>query len=115
MDEDCHADPPENTLPAAEQACIRIVRLVVWGMYCPGCGTRIHGRLAAVKGVLEVYVDHTIGIVEVVFNSNLTTTVALIDAVVRAGDDGRHTFGASVSNTLLSGTCLQNWRQRNIH
>jgi copper chaperone CopZ len=115
MDEDCHADPPEKTPPTDEQACIRMTRLVVWGMYCPGCGTRIHRRLVAVKGVLEVYVDHAVGMVEVVFNSNLTTTAALVDAVVRAGGDGRHTFGATVSNTLLSGTCLQNWQQKNIH
>lgn len=115
MEEDCHADPPERSPRTDEPACIRIVRLVVWGMYCPGCGTRIHGRLVAVKGVLEVRVDHTVGMVEVVFNSSLTTTAALIDAVVRAGGDGRHMFGATVSNTLQSGTCLQNWQQRNIH
>jgi copper chaperone CopZ len=107
MDEDCHADPPEKAPPTDEQACIRITRLVVWGMYCPGCGTRIHGRLVAVKGVLEVYVDHAVGMVEVVFNSNLTTTAALIEAVVRAGGDGRHTFGATVSDILPSGMCHQ--------
>lgn len=117
MEEDCHAAPPERIPPTDEQACIRIVRLVVWGMYCPGCGTRIHGRLVAVKGVLEVQVDHTIGMVEVAFNSDLTNISALINAVVRAGGDGRHTFGATVSQTPLPDRCqrVQNWRHGNIH
>jgi copper chaperone CopZ len=107
MDEGCHADPPEETSLANEQACIRIARLVVWGMYCPNCGTRIHSRLIAVNGVIEVRVDHTVGMVEVVFDSRLTNISALIDAVVRAGGDGRHTFGATVSHIPLSGMCHQ--------
>ncbi len=117
MAEDCHADPLAKTPPTDEQACIRIVRLVVWGMYCPNCGTRIHRSLVAVEGVIEVHVDHTVGMVEVAFNSDLTNISALIDAVVRAGGDGRHTFGATVSHTPLSGMCqrLQNWRQRYVH
>ena len=115
MTQDDRVEPPQYTLSTDVHNIIRVTRLVVWGMYCPGCGARIHSRLVAVKGVLEVYVDHAVGMVEVVFNSNLTTTAALIDAVVRAGDDGRHTFGATVSNTLLSDTFLQDWRQRNIH
>jgi copper chaperone CopZ len=114
MDEDGHADPPEKTQPTDEQAGIRIARLVVWGMYCPNCGTRIHSSLLAVKGVLEVHVDHTVGMVEAAFNSDLTNIPALIDAVVRAGGDGRHTFGATISHTPLSGMCqrVQNWLGR---
>ncbi|CAG0984441.1 hypothetical protein ANRL4_02079 [Anaerolineae bacterium] len=116
MQEDCHSDPPKKSPPTDEQACIRITRLVVWGMYCPGCGARIHSYLVAVQGVLEVHVDHTVGMVEVAFNSHLTNISALINAVVRAGGDGQHTFGAAVSQTLLPGRCqgIQNWHQRNV-
>ncbi len=114
MDEDGHADLPEETPLTNEHECIRITRLVVWGMYCPNCATRIHRSLVAVEGVIEVHVDHTVGMAEVVFNSNLTAIPALIDAVVRAGGDGRHTFGATISHTPLSGMCqrVQNWLQR---
>ena len=114
MDEDGHADPPEKTQPTDEQACIRITRLVVWGMYCPNCATRIHRCLVALNGVIEAQVDHTVGMVEVAFNSDLTNISALINAVVRAGGDGRHTFGATVSHTPLSGRCqrVQNWPGR---
>lgn len=117
MDEDGYADPPEQTPPNDDQACLRITRLVVWGMYCPNCATRVHCSLVALNGVIEAHVDHTVGMVEVVFNSNLTTTAALINAVVRAGGDGRHEFGATVTHTPLSGLCqrAQNWLKGNAH
>jgi hypothetical protein len=89
MDEDCHADPPEKTPPTDEQACIRMTRLVVWGMYCPGCGTRIHRRLVAVKGVLEVYVDHA-----VIMNEG-----DAVRKMIPPGDD--HALGWRITSSLV--------------
>ncbi len=96
-------DSGEETPRAEIQRCVRTTRLVVWGMVCPNCATRIHGYLIACVGVMEVHADHTVGMVQVVYNADLITIPDLINAVVRAGSDGWHTYGASVSHVLPSG------------
>ena len=112
--EDDHTDVPEGTPPTDPDECIRIARLVVWGMYCPNCATRIHRSLIALKGIIEVRADHTIGTVEVVFDSRLATVPEMISAVKRAGGDGRHEFGAAVTHLPFSGlpSQTQSWLRR---
>ena len=114
MIEDDHADVHDETPPTDPDGCIRITRLVVWGMYCPNCATRIHRSLVALKGVLEVRADHTVGVVEVVFDSRLTCVPEMINAERRAGGDGRHEFGAVATHIPFSGLPLQTqgWLRR---
>lgn len=93
-----------------EQRCVRATRLVVWGMVCPNCATRIHGCLAALAGVVEVQVDHNVGMAYVTYDVTLTTVPALIDAVCRAGSDGWHRYGATETEVPCS--CLRRHTQR---
>jgi copper chaperone CopZ len=61
-------------------------------MGCPNCAARVRNSLISLKGVVDAEVDHTIGMAEVVFNPSLTAIPALIEAVARAGGDGRHEY-----------------------
>ena len=94
MDENCHVEPLQKTATAEEQQTTTSALLAVWGMGCPNCAARVRNSLLSLKGVVDAEVDHTIGMAEVVFNPNLTTTPALIEAVARAGGDGRHEYRA---------------------
>jgi copper chaperone CopZ len=69
-------------------------RLAVWGMNCPNCAARVRNRLIAVNGVVEAQVDYMSGIARVLFNPELVTPPALVEAVVRAGGDGQHEYVA---------------------
>ena len=94
MNSNCHVDAIQKTATAEEQQTITSALLAVQGMGCPNCAARVRNSLLSLKGVVDAEVDHTIGMAEVVFNPNLTTTPALIEAVARAGGDGRHEYRA---------------------
>ncbi len=94
MDENCHVDPIQKTATSDEQQTVTTALLAVWGMGCPNCAARVRNSLIALTGVVEAYVDHTAGMAQVNFNPNLTNLPALVEAVARAGDDGRHEYRA---------------------
>ncbi|HEY4721048.1 MAG TPA: heavy-metal-associated domain-containing protein, partial [Anaerolineae bacterium] len=93
--------------PSDEQERIRLTRLRVSGMYCPICATRIHSSLVALDGVLNAQVNHLVGVVDVIFDSNSTSVPALIRAVIQAGDDNRYTYRATIA-TLAQPNRLSN-------
>ena len=94
MDENCHVELLQKTATAEEQQTTTSALLAVWGMGCPNCAARVRNSLLALHGVINAEVDHTIGMAEVVFNPSLTAIPALIEAVTRAGGDGRHEYRA---------------------
>jgi len=94
MDENCHVEPLQKTATAEEQQTTTSALLAMWGMGCPNCAARVRNSLLALHGVNNAEVDHTIGMAEVVFNPSLTAIPALIEAVARAGGDGRHEYRA---------------------
>jgi hypothetical protein len=56
----------------------------------------MHRSLVTLNNMTKAHGDHPVGMVEVAFNSSLTTTATLINAVDQSGGDGRHEFGATV-------------------
>ena len=54
----------------------------------------LRNSLIRQKGVLDAHVDHLRGEAKVVFNPDLVTVADLLEAVKRAGDDGRHEYRA---------------------
>lgn len=98
MDENCHVEPMQKTATADERKSTTWMVLAVQGMGCPNCANRVRNSLISLKGVTEAYVDHIVGIAEVEFNPNLVTLPALINAVARAGGDGRHEYRAQLLN-----------------
>ena len=98
MDENCHVDPIQKTATSDEQQTVTTALLAVWGMGCPNCAARVRNSLIALTGVVEAYVDHTAGMAQVNYNPNLTNLPALVEAVARAGGDGRHNYRAQLMN-----------------
>jgi copper chaperone CopZ len=94
MNESCYVDPVQKVVSPAERSNTSFAVLAVWGMGCPNCANRVHNSLLALRGVVDVNVDHVTGIAVVNFNSDLTTPQFLIGAVARAGGDGKHEYGA---------------------
>jgi len=94
MDEQCHVEPLQKVASADERSKTSWTLLAVYGMGCPNCANRVRNSLISLNGVMEAYVDHTMGIADVEFNPDLVTIPALIDVVARAGGDGRHNYHA---------------------
>ena len=110
MEEAYSVDPSGGARFDTDQRCICVTRLVIWGMVCPNCATRIFSRLIALNGVIEAHVDHGVSMAEVVFDGRLTDIPTLIHAIAQAGD-GRHTYGAAMTHVPPSGLSrrMQAW------
>lgn len=96
MDDQCHVEPIQKKATPEETESTSLIRLAVLGMGCPNCATRVRNSLIRVTGVIDAVVEHTFGIAEVIYNPNLTTQDALVNAVARAGGDGRHEYRAQI-------------------
>jgi len=94
MDDQCHVELVQKTVTPEEMETTSLVMLAVQGMGCRNCATRVKNSLIQVKGVIEAEVYHTSGIAEIIYNPNLTTQMALVEAVAQAGNDGRHKYRA---------------------
>lgn len=97
MDENCHVEPLQKVATDDERSKTSWTLLAVYGMGCPNCANRVRNSLISLNGVVEAYVDHTMGIADVAFNPDRVTIAALIDAVARAGGDGRHEYRAQLA------------------
>jgi copper chaperone CopZ len=97
MDENCHVEPLQKAATDDERSKTSWTLLAVYGMGCPNCANRVRNSLISLNGVVEAYVDHTMGIADVAFNPDRVTIPALIDAVARAGGDGRHEYRAQLA------------------
>ena len=103
MDDNCYVEPVQKIVTDEERQKVEMALLTVWGMRCPNCAARVRNSLLSLSGVVNVCIDHTVGIAGVVFNPELATVKMLINAVANAGSDGRHEYGAR----LLSWEALQ--------
>lgn len=97
MDEQCHVEPLQKVATADERSKTSWTLLTVYGMGCPNCANRVRNSLISLNGVIEAYVDHTMGIADVELNPDRVTIPALIEAVARAGGDGRHNYRAELA------------------
>src|SRR3970040_1656055 len=98
MDENCHVEPLQKAATADEQRITTWTLLAVYGMGCPNCANRVRNSLISLNGVIGAYVDHTMGIANVEFNPDRVTIPALINAVARAGGDGRHEYRTQLAD-----------------
>lgn len=96
MSDNCHVDPVQKTATAQELENSTFIFLAVYGMGCPRCAMRVYNSLISTEGVTDAIVDHTVSMAKVVFNPTMVTSEALIDAVARAGNDGRHQYWAAL-------------------
>lgn len=96
MDEQCHVEPRKKTATMEEKQSTTLVLLAVKGMGCTNCAARVQNSLLQINGVVAAIVDHVYGLAQVIYNPGMTDQQALIDAVSRAGNDGRHEYRAWV-------------------
>ncbi len=98
MQDQCDVKPiaPATFADASNDA--RIIKLLVSGMGCRNCATRVRNSLLQVKGVISADVDWKSGLTFVDYIPEQTTAMALINAVAQAGDGQRHQYVARTLN-----------------
>lgn len=97
MDENCYVEPVfKNTDSSDQLQKAEIATLAVWGMGCENCATRVRNSLLSLDGVLGVDVYLNMALAEVRYDNRNVSVNVLVDAVSRAGNDGRHEYRAEV-------------------
>jgi copper chaperone CopZ len=97
MDENCYVEPIyKNAVSATELQNADSALLSVGGMGCENCATRVRNSLLTVDGVYGVDVYLNMALAEVRYDSQKVTAQTLVEAVSRAGNDGRHEYRAQL-------------------
>lgn len=97
MDENCYVEPIYKNEAGADQLRnADSALLAIWGMGCPNCATRVRNSLLSVEGVLEAEVYLNMALAEVRYDGRKISPNALVEAVSRAGNDGRHEYRAQI-------------------
>lgn len=97
MDKNCYVEPIyKNSVSVDQIRKADKVMLAVWGMGCENCATRVCNSLLSLEAVYAAGVYLHMALAEVIYDSNKISTDALINAVSRAGNDGRHEYRAEV-------------------
>lgn len=97
MDENCYVEPIyKNTASADQIRKADKAMLAVWGMGCENCATRVRNSLLSLEGVYAAGVYLNMSLAEVIYDGKKISADALINAVSRAGNDGRHEYRAQL-------------------
>ena len=96
MNENCYVEPIYKTASSDQIQNADNATLAVWGMGCENCITRVRNSLLSLDGVYGADVYLNMALAEVSYDSKKISTVELVDAVSRAGNDGRHKYRAEL-------------------
>src|SRR3989304_6269275 len=97
MDENCYVEPIyTNAVSDEERRKADSALLTVRGMGCENCATRVRNSLFSLDGVYGVDVYLNMATAEVSYDSKKVSADALVNAVARAGNDGRHEYRAEL-------------------
>ena len=97
MDENCCVEPIyKNSVSVDQLQQAARATLLVRGMGCENCVTRVRNSLLSLDGVYGVDVYLNMALAEVRYDSKKVSADALVNAVSRAGNDGRHEYRAEV-------------------
>ncbi|GER78839.1 MAG: heavy-metal-associated domain-containing protein [Chloroflexi bacterium] len=100
MDENCYIEPIyKNAVSNEELRKADSALLAIWGMGCPNCATRVRNSLLSLEGVYGVDVYLNMAMAEVSYDGRKITAQGLVEAVARAGNDGRHEYRAQLIAT----------------
>ena len=97
MDENCYVEPIEKAisddhLNKADSSALLTIR----GMGCENCATRVRNSLLSLDGVYAAVILLNMAMAEVSYDSHNVSPQMLVDAVSRAGNDGRHEYRAEI-------------------
>jgi copper chaperone CopZ len=97
MNENCYVEPIYKGVVSADQLQkADTATLVVWGMGCENCVTRVRNSLLTLDGVYGVDVYLNMAVAEVSYNQEKISADRLVEAVSAAGNDGRHHYRAEL-------------------
>ncbi len=97
MDENCYVEPIyKNAVSPDQLQQADHATLVVWGMGCQNCVTRVRNSLLSLEGVYGVDVYLNMALAEVTYDKKTLLPDELVRAVTRAGNDGRHEYQAEL-------------------
>ena len=97
MDENCYVEPIyKNAVSDDELRKADSALLTVRGMGCENCAMRVRNSLLSLDGVYGVDVYLNMATAEVSYDSKKVSADALVNAVARPGNDGRHEYRAEL-------------------
>ncbi len=97
MNENCYVEPIYKNAASADQLQKATkATLAISGMGCENCATRVRNSLLLVEGVYGVDIYLNMALAEVSYDSQKVSAGVLVDAVSRAGNDGRHEYRAQL-------------------
>ena len=97
MDENCYVEPIYKGVVSADQLQkADTATLVVWGMGCENCATRVRNSLLTLDGVFGVDVYLNMAVAEVSYNQEKISAHQMVEAISAAGNDGRHNYQAEL-------------------
>jgi copper chaperone CopZ len=97
MDENCYVEPIYKNMASTDQLQkADKATLIVWGMGCENCATRVRNSLLSLDGVYGVDVYLNMAVAEVSYDREKASPRELVIAVSRAGNDGRHQYRAEL-------------------
>lgn len=97
MEENCHVEPVyKETVPVEKLKNADRATLLVAGMGCDNCATRVRNSLLSLENVYGVDMYLNMGLAEIRYDSKKVSTDQLIAAVSGAGNDGRHEYRAEL-------------------
>lgn len=93
MEENCYVEPIyKSVVPAAQIQKAERATLAISGMGCQNCVTRVRNSLLLLDGVHGVDVYLNMAIAEVTYDREKLLPDELVNAIARAGNDGRHEY-----------------------
>jgi copper chaperone len=96
MDENCYVEPVNKITPVDRLRKADLALLAIKGMGCKNCVTRVRDSLLSLEGVYQVDIYLNMGMAEVTFDGQQISSHMLVEAVSRAGNDGRHNYLAQL-------------------
>lgn len=93
--QDCTVQPLEKPINSEALRKATVAYLVVGGMGCPRCATRVRNGLLALEGALMVEVFLRDGLAIVAFEPSQVSPTVLVDAIEGASND-HHRYQAEV-------------------
>jgi copper chaperone len=97
VDENCYVEPINKTVSGDQiSKADGSALLAIRGMGCENCATRVRNSLLLLDGVYAAVVLLNMAMAEVSYDSQKVSAQMLVDAVSRAGNDGRHEYRAEL-------------------
>lgn len=97
MDESCYVEPIYKNMTHADQLQkADKATLIVSGMGCNNCVTRVRNSLLSLEGVYGVDVFLNMAVAEILYDREKISPTEFVPAVARAGNDGRHEYRAQL-------------------